>query len=284
MTKMVTRDNCISCNSGRLAELSGGHFRDEPLHSFILNDPGGAAPMAYLSDERWSFVQCADCRLKFHRRILSPETNEIRFADWMDEESIREFERLHGTNSDHAPASVQHILRLQQLGVKRLLDFGCGFGAFIEMCSRFGLDAVGVDRSNARRGGAGVQIYAELDEVEGKFDAITMFEVLEHLDDPMGVLKALRARLNPGGMLVVEVPDTSGVTAISSRSEYYKVHPLDHINAFTPETLVAFVETAGFKRIRKGPAFVTTSPIRLAKDVAKAALRQRGTQRYFRLS
>ncbi len=110
-----------------------------------------------------------------------------------------------------------------------------------------------------------------------------MIEVLEHLDDPMSILEALRKRLNPGGVLVVEVPDTTGVTAIKSQSDYYKIHPLDHINAFTPETLVAFVGAAGFSPIRKGPAFVTTSPVRLAKDVAKAALKQKGTQRYFKV-
>lgn len=283
MPKMLSRDNCIGCNSTRIVELSGGHFRDEPLHSFIVNDPGGAAPMAHLESERWSFVRCADCKLKFHRCILSPETNEVRYSEWMNEESIREFERLHGTNSEQGFASVQHILRLKKLGVKRLLDFGCGFGSFIDMCSHFGLDAVGVDRSSARRQGAGSPIYAELDAIEGKFDAITMFEVLEHLDDPMGVLKELKARLNPGGLLVIEVPDTSGVTGINSRTEYYKIHPLDHFNAFTPETLVAFVESAGFTPIRKDPAFVTTSPVRLAKDVAKAFLKQDKTQRYFRL-
>jgi 2-polyprenyl-3-methyl-5-hydroxy-6-metoxy-1,4-benzoquinol methylase len=109
-----------------------------------------------------------------------------------------------------------------------------------------------------------------------------MFEVLEHLDDPLGMLKTLRGRLKPGGVMVVEVPDTTGVTSFTNRESYYKIHPLDHINAFTPRTLAAIMGQAGFKPIDKEPAFVTTKLKRVAKDVAKAKLKQRSTQRYFR--
>jgi SAM-dependent methyltransferase len=174
------------------------------------------------------------------------------------------------------------VLRLREFGVKMVLDFGCGFGQFLEMCRLFGLQAIGVDRSNVRRSGAGVHIFAELDDVSGKFDAITLFEVLEHLDDPLTVLTSLKDRLETGGIMIVEVPDSTGVTTIDSRESYYKIHPLDHINAFTPKTLVAILERAGFEPIPKRPAFVTTSIMRVAKDLAKATLRPKTTQRYFR--
>ena len=108
-----------------------------------------------------------------------------------------------------------------------------------------------------------------------------MFEVLEHLDDPMAILLALKARLNPGGVMVVEVPDTSGVDGISDRESYHKSHPLDHINAVTPSSLVGIMGQAGFEPMAKRPTFVTMSLKRAAKDIAKAALKQRTTQRYF---
>jgi SAM-dependent methyltransferase len=279
----VSRDQCIACGSQRLRELSGGRFGDEPLRSFVDSDPWGENPLPLLEDERWSLVECGDCAQRFHRRILSPEWNEVRFSQWMSAEAIRQFEAQHGTNSNAAPTHVQHVLRLCDLGVKRILDFGCGFGQFLEMCRLFGMEAVGVDRSQGRRAGAAVEIYAELDEVPGQFDAICMFEVLEHLDDPVGMLRTLRPRLNGGGVMVVEVPDTTGVTAIDSRDSYYKIHPLDHINAFTPHSLVNILGQAGFEPIDKKPAFVTTSLTRVAKEFAKTRLKSKTTQRYFRM-
>jgi 2-polyprenyl-3-methyl-5-hydroxy-6-metoxy-1,4-benzoquinol methylase len=202
----------------------------------------------------------------------------------MSEEAIRQFEEQHGSGGTSAAAHVQHVLRLKNLGARRLLDFGCGFGHFLEMCRLFGIEAIGVDRSHARRSGAGVQVFAELEDAPGDFDAITMFEVLEHLDDPLATLKTLRARLKPGGMMIVEVPDTTGTNSISSREDYYRIHPLDHINAFTPESLVKIMARAGFEPIGKEPAFVTTSLKRVAKDIAKARLKAKSTQRYFRMS
>jgi SAM-dependent methyltransferase len=279
----VSRDHCISCGSADLAELGGGRFGDEPLRSFVESDPWGENPIGLLENQNWSLVQCAHCSQAFHRFILSPEWNEIRFSRWMSEEAIRKFEEEHGTGENAAQDHVAHVLRLRDLGVAKILDFGCGFGQFLQMCQLFGLEAIGVDRSQARRSGSGLSIFAELDEVQGNFDAITLFEVLEHLDDPLATLETLRSRLNLGGMIIVEVPDATGVTTINSRESYYKIHPLDHINAFTPETLAGILRQAGFEPITKKPAFVTTSLARVAKGIARARLKPT-TQQYFKLA
>ena len=97
------------------------------------------------------------------------------------------------------------------------------------------------------------------------------------------MIRLLRTRLNPRGVMIVEVPNTTGTVAISSREDYYKIHPLDHINAFTPSTLARMMDRAGFAPINKRSAFVTTSLKRVAKDFAKARLKQNSTQRYFRM-
>ena len=277
------RDRCVGCDATESIELASGKFSDEPLRGFIQADPWGENPMPLLKDHKWALHQCARCGQKQHRYVLSPEWNEVRFSKWMSEDAIRQFEAQHGSGGTSALDHVAHVLRLRKLGVSRVLDFGCGFGRFLEMCRLFGMHAVGVDRSNARRSGAGIQIFAELNDVEGKFDAITMFEVLEHLDDPLSTLRSLTRRLKPEGLMIVEVPDTSGVTGITNRNDYYKIHPLDHINAFTPASLVKIMRNAGFEPIRKDPVFATTSLIRVVKDLAKAALKQNTTQRYFRL-
>jgi SAM-dependent methyltransferase len=278
----VRRDRCIACGSLASHSVSSGCFGDEPLRSFIDADPWGENPLPVLEREQWDLRECSDCGQRWHGRILSPELNQIRFSTWMSEEAIRQFEAQHRTNETSALDHVQHVLRLREMGIKRILDFGCGFGQFLEMCRLFGFDAHGVDRSNARRSGAGVQVHAELEDALGSFDAISLFEVLEHLDDPLAMLKALKARLNPGGIMIVEVPDTSGVDGITDRTSYLKIHPLDHINAFTPASLARIMCQAGFEPIAKKPVFVTTSLKRVAKDIAKAALKQRTTQRYFR--
>jgi len=151
------------------------------------------------------------------------------------------------------------------------------------VCQRFGFEVVGVDRSEARRGRSPVPIFGELDDVTGQFHAITLFEVLEHLDSPASTLRELSRFLVPGGLLILETPDCSGVTGIHSLSDYHKIHPLEHINAFTHETLKSIAQRAGFRCIARGAAQVTADLVRVIRTGAKHILGRdgRSTQLYF---
>jgi 2-polyprenyl-3-methyl-5-hydroxy-6-metoxy-1,4-benzoquinol methylase len=108
---------------------------------------------------------------------------------------------------------------------------------------------VGVDRSSARHDKAGVDVGDSIYELDGQpFHAITLFEVLEHLDDPRGILEMLRGHLVPGGILVLETPDCSGVSGITTMHDYACINPLDYINGFAPATLRSSAEGSGFRQ------------------------------------
>jgi SAM-dependent methyltransferase len=214
----------------------------------------------------------------------------------MSADAIKEFEDQRASAAkrfDRGRNYVEHILRIEKLTRSsrgnrpvRLLDFGCGFGDFVYTCERFGFEAVGVDRATARIEGAVVRIYSSLSDLDPTeaFHAITLFEVLEHLDEPATVLKQLAERLMPGGLLILETPDCEGVTDLKTRKDYDLIHPLEHINAFTHETLISIAERHGFHHIRKrGPAYVSAERIRVFKREAKYLLGQDGssTQLYF---
>ncbi|MBR0697782.1 class I SAM-dependent methyltransferase [Bradyrhizobium lablabi] len=294
----VERTHCINCGSPDVIELSSGHYTDQPLHGFLAADPWGEDPLPYLQSATWSLAKCATCSQVFHRRILNEEWNERRFTMWMNAQSIVEFEKRRGAAFPRAFAAatghLEHILRIEEMtkGVRpndqpvRLLDFGCGFGSFIETCVNFGFQAEGIDRSIGRRSEAKVHITPTLDKIDGRFHAVTLFEVLEHLDDPSGVLEALSTRIVPGGILVLETPDCTGVTNIETHRDYLLVHPLEHINCFTNQTLISIAKRTGFEHIARAPAFALANSMRATKRLAKYALRQdgRSTQLYFRKS
>ncbi len=212
----------------------------------------------------------------------------------MTAEAIAEFGKTHVSQRnrfDRAAHFVKHILQLEYLtrnlrGESRLrvLNFGCGDGDFIEMCSLFGFDALGVDRSAARRGNNRSIVFENIDDVKEPVHVITLFEVLEHLDEPKVVLKSLAALLVSGGLLVLETPDCTGVTSIEGAHDYAKIHPLQHINGFTPTTMRAFAERLGFRAVAKPVSHVTCDLKRVAKDEVKRALSfavPLGTQQYF---
>ena len=296
--KFTVRNACISCGGIGLVELSAGRFDEGAVQRFIEEDPWGEHPAPFLRERQWSFVACKDCDLKFHRYILNPEWNERRFSKWMSQEAIEAFEKHFKTPANDfkkAASYTAHVLQIEQLtrarrGSKapRVLDFGCGYGGFLTMCSMYGFEAYGVDRSSAKRdNNYFATVFPEIDDVAtmSPFDALTLFQVLEHLDDPHGLMLRLRELLGTGGILILETPDCSEVRNIETRDDYLKIHPLEHINAFTPETLKRFAIRLGFEPIRKPVSCVTCDSIGLVKAVGKRLLgpvMKPTTQLYFR--
>lgn len=282
--EFLQREVCIACGSRSLKTIASGLFGDEPLRSFLAADPWGTSPLPFIESERWNLVACVGCGQRFHGRILAPAWDERRFEEWMGP-ATREFELRRGAGFDSGfrkgQMNVAHVLRLEALtrGLRRgtpvrFLDFGCGWGQFPATAALFGFEAFGIDRDAHRRrdASAGFRVSARLEDLDGQFHAASMIEVLEHLVDPMSVLRALHSRLLPGAFLIVETPNCQGVRGIATMAEYRAVHPLDHLNAFTPTSLRRFVERAGFTVINPPPAHVTTDVARLARTLVKGVL------------
>lgn len=292
------RNTCISCGDTRLIELSAGHFDEGAVRRFIEEDPWGEHPAPFLRGKPWSYVACKNCGLAFHRFILDPVWNERRFSKWMSQEAIEAFEKPFKTTANEfskAASYTAHAMQIEQLTrvlrgseAPRVLDFGCGYGGFLSMCSMYGFEAYGVDRSSAKRdNNSYTKVFAEIEDITGipRFHAMTLFEVLEHLDDPHGLMLRLREQLVTGGILVLETPNCSGVHNIETRYDYGKIHPLEHINGFTPETLIRFAARLGFAQIRKPVSCVTCDSMKIVKAVAKRLLgpvMKPTTQMYFR--
>lgn len=299
----ITRDHCVACGSAALATVAEGRFTDEPLHGLLAADPWGESPLPHLTGAQWRLRACRSCGMRFHGEILDARWRAICLTRWMSGESIQAFEAAQGGDSQAAciagaSAWVGHVLSIEKMtrdrrdGRVRLLDFGCGSGDFLRHAAQFGFEAWGIDASTARRDLAsqdGVAILPALDDLpsalKGSFDAVSLFEVLEHLDAPLETLRALRPWLRPGGLLVLEVPDAGHVAAIRTIEDYRAIHPLDHINAFAPRTLTQIAERAGFRRVRRKLAFVSDGPVQTLRREAKRLrdwLRPPTTRQYFR--
>ncbi len=63
--------------------------------------------------------------------------------------------------------------------------------------------------------------------------------------------------------------DCEGISDIRSELDYRKIHPLDHLNGFTRDSLRSIAERAGFEVIRAPAAHVTTDPLRIVKTCVK---------------
>ena len=100
---------------------------------------------------------------------------------------------------------------------KSALDVGCGAGLLAEPLARLGASVTAIDAAPeliaaamAHAEGSGLTIdYRDMavEELDGTFDLVTSMEVIEHVADPQGFVRALAARLAPGGLLILSTPN-----------------------------------------------------------------------------
>ena len=142
----------------------------------------------------------------------------------------------------------ERLDRLQGLGARpggRLLDLGCADGTFLLRARERGFDVTGVEVSAEARAalpvalhGAVVGSVAEA-AARGPIDVATLWDVLEHLPDPLGTLAALRASLAPGAIYGVVVPviDNANARLLPRSWDQYK--PPEHLWYFSRRSIAA---------------------------------------------
>jgi SAM-dependent methyltransferase len=143
---------------------------------------------------------------------------------------------------------------------RRLLDVGCASGVFLELAAEAGWDATGVEPSAAlcrqaskALAGKGSALCTTLEcapLAAAFFDAITIWDVLEHVPDPLAMLRKCRLLLRPGGFLFVNVPDLDSIEArilgrrwplvLAEHLNYFNRPSLDLAGRKTGLTLVRF--------------------------------------------
>ncbi|MDA1313824.1 MAG: class I SAM-dependent methyltransferase [Acidobacteria bacterium] len=143
----------------------------------------------------------------------------------------------------------------------RLLDVGCASGAFLDRAESAGWDVVGVEPSPplyemARDllAGRGEVLPVTLQEANlepQKFDVITLWDVLEHVADPIAFLVQCRSLLNSGGFVFANVPDLDSVPARLLGRRWPLLLP-EHLNYFNRPSLARCVQGAGLEVVRFG--------------------------------
>jgi SAM-dependent methyltransferase len=131
----------------------------------------------------------------------------------------------------------------------RWLDYGCGNGALVRYLRRQKIDAVGFDEgaivSLALAKGIPILTEAELEREVGRCSVVTMIEVIEHVPDPMPVLRNVRRFLKSGGLLFL----TTGNSAPYRKrfADWRYVMPDVHVSYFDPHNMAIALATSGFE-------------------------------------
>jgi SAM-dependent methyltransferase len=220
----------------------------------------------------YDVLRCAACALVY----VWPQPTAAEL------EAFYSAARYHAT-ADAAARRRYFAARLRQIERLvprrgRILDVGCAQGLFLEVARAEGWDTAGIDLD---RKGVEAARARGLDVHQGElqpggfppqsFDVVTLFDLLEHVRDPRGLVAACREVLRPGGFLVVTTPDVSGLVPRVTYGLFALTlgawgHPTPpgHLVQFSRRTLGRLLADEGFE-----PVLVRREHIPVAYSVGK---------------
>ncbi len=201
------------------------------------------------------FQRCADCGLVLRVPMPTAAQLDAIYAALYGGEQIRSGRTNQESGSFALEQYANHLVAHELKPGMRLLDYGCGSGALLEMLRQRGVDAIGLETSAGARAFCreqrGFDVHAALDEVApASVDLITMIEVIEHLIDPHAVLEQVRTRLKPGGRLFVTTPNRRSLRARLDGGHWREATKKFHVVLFDDSSLARLLEATGFGPLR----------------------------------
>ena len=200
-------------------------------------------------------VRCNECSARFVTRIpadmddICSDAEQLPLSIYMERSSYRK-ERF-------GRERIKLILDYVN-GNKpgRLLDIGCGTGWFLDVAKEYGFEVYGQELGKELAHWTAKQLGIEVfnQPVRGlpesmKFDVITMFDVLEHIPDPLELLLDCKDRLNNNGIIVIFAFNFDSLSIGVAREHSNLVCPTEHLTYFTEKSIRVLSERVGLELV-----------------------------------
>ena len=215
------------------------------------------------------YQKCAHCKSVF-RKDFGLEDEKLLYGYQAGWSQLTKDEAYPEVNAQRYRLLLKRLDA--QANGRCLLDVGCGKGHFVYRAQEAGWDAWGIEITpsavqTAQRLGAPVSNQDFHNIGNRVFDVISMFELVEHLVDPVSYISKAATLLQPGGLLYITTPNVQSLDAKIAQSSWRAFDP-EHLVLFSPEQLARVVESCGFEIEQ-----VTTR--NLSPSLLKRALRER---------
>jgi len=237
------------------------------------NERADNFPIFYtFRERRFDAKKCNTCSFIFLHPRPTPEELSLLYSDEYflhdgadcGAHSATDYETAAIRGSVKFPEIMDWIKKFRPSG--EFFEVGCGMGYFLAYARQNGYTVSGIEYADL-----GTRVCREkfgLDVEKGsfeayperpeQFDVIFMGDVLEHLIDPRGMIEKAQRMLKPGGVVAVEVPSmfnslVGRLAVIGYASLGMTKHmpmPPYHVNEFTPKTLAAMLNRAGFRETK----------------------------------
>ncbi len=139
----------------------------------------------------------------------------------------------------------------------KVLDVGCFTGEFLQLLKSHGADVYGlelqsraVEIANRKLDGRVLQVDIDrADFPQMSFDIISLLGVIEHVVDPIRLLSRAQELLRPGGLLLIQTPNSGSFLARAMQGLWPPYAPIEHIHLFSKQSLTLALSQMGFTKV-----------------------------------
>jgi len=213
-------------------------------------------------------MRCCNCTHVFLDGTYDEDSIKKLYENYGGERGIAYFQ---GIDSE-ALTNIDMYLKLcrkyclTKTSTLRLMDIGCGTGALLDRAKKLGFTVEGIEiceplaKDTAKRVGCSVHndLLAHFNLAEESFDVITMYDLIEHLQDPVSDVKIIYDLLKTGGILFILCPNEHALIRKLSKLAYFLschhfnkpmqiMYYRDHLSYFTRKSLITFLKKFGFE-------------------------------------
>lgn len=240
----------------------------EPIHlaSCPACGGGGSATREVAGTTRYRYLMCTSCGTgRLDPMPAHPEElyTEHYFHQGGDIAGYLDYDAEAHWHRRTAATRLDRLTRsVGPRSGRGLVDVGAATGYFLDVAREAGWPVQGVEASHwaaDQARGRGHRVVGSLQEVdEDSLDAVTFFQVLEHLPDPQAALGQASDRLRPGGTVLCETWDAGSRTARLAGSHWQQLSPPSVLWLFTREGMRRSAERAGLELVgwRRTPKWV----------------------------
>ena len=206
----------------------------------------------YLEKEGITYVKCLKCDLILRKSKIG--INEIENTY----DNKKYFFGYLGNYKEFIKIFNQMLTLIEKYkNPGKILDIGCGIGLLLYVAKKRGWEASGIEiskfASNFAKNKLKLNVINSdnLDIYEDNFfDVIVVNHVLEHIENPLLILKQIKEKLNINGILFIGVPNINGLYPKMQKENWSSLQPSTHIYQFIPKTLKLLLGKVGFKHIK----------------------------------
>lgn len=201
--------------------------------------------------------ECASCSMVF---MTEPPAKDLYSSNYFKGSESAGYENYQSEFPAHYRSFQSRLLRTQKIlgRIGRLLDIGCALGHCGKAAHDLGWVTYVTDVSEFAAKEAAkkfslrsfVSPAGKLPIRDQSFDCVTLFDVLEHVNDPVPFLTEIRRTVRRGGVLQITTPNIKSWTARLMGPKWYHFKPGEHFLYFNKSTLTRALNRSGFEVIR----------------------------------